>query len=193
MPRVLTVYWRPSPLSAALPLRGTVEVAEIVTEVGGRLRGGATQDPRQPPHRRAATGGGRGAGRPPADAGPTGRLVFTAPKGGGPLRVIAFRARIWRPATRTAGLDGLRIHDLRHTAVALWIAAGANPKEVAARAGHTSVIFTLDRYGHLYRSRMRPSASGWDAIYSAGQFDRGSVVVRLPRKRPWPQRGSGSP
>jgi hypothetical protein len=29
------------------------------------------------------------------------------------------------------------------------MAAGANPKEVAARAGHTSVSFTLDRYGHL--------------------------------------------
>jgi hypothetical protein len=33
---------------------------------------------------------------------------------------------------------------------ALWIAKGANPKEVAARAGHASVSFTLDRYGHLY-------------------------------------------
>ena len=54
------------------------------------------------------------------------------------------------PATRAAGLEGLRIHDLRHTAVALWIAAGAGPKDVAARAGHTSVSFTLDRYGHLY-------------------------------------------
>jgi hypothetical protein len=75
--------------------------------------------------------------------------------------VIAFRARIWRPATRNAGLDGLRIHDLRHTAVALWIAAGANPKEVAARAGHTSVSFTLDRYGHCTPSPMPPSATGW--------------------------------
>ena len=34
--------------------------------------------------------------------------------------------------------------------MALWIAAGANPKEVAARVGRTSVSFTLDRYGHLY-------------------------------------------
>jgi hypothetical protein len=50
---------------------------------------------------------------------------------GGPLRVTGFRARVWRPATRAAGVDGLRIHDLRHTGVALWIAAGANPKEVA--------------------------------------------------------------
>ena len=35
-------------------------------------------------------------------------------------------------------------------AVALWIAAGAGPKEVATRAGYTSVSFTLDRYGHLW-------------------------------------------
>src|SRR5437773_9580997 len=53
-------------------------------------------------------------------------------------------------ATVAAGLPGLRIHDLRHTAVALWIAAGASPKEVAQRAGHTSVSFVLDRYGHLF-------------------------------------------
>jgi hypothetical protein len=32
----------------------------------------------------------------------------------------------------------------------LWIAAGASPKEVARRAGHTSVKTVLDVYGHLY-------------------------------------------
>jgi integrase len=51
---------------------------------------------------------------------------------------------VWQPATRAVGLEGLRIHDLCHTAAALWIAAGANPKEVSARAGHASVSFTLD-------------------------------------------------
>jgi integrase len=85
-------------------------------------------------------------------------LVFTAPAGG-PLRVNVFRARVWRPATRAAGLEGLRIHDLRHTAVALWIAAGANPKEVSTREGHSSVSFTLDRYGHLY-PRSTPFSAG---------------------------------
>jgi len=44
----------------------------------------------------------------------------------------------------------LKFHELRHTFVALWIAAGANPKEISVRAGHSSVAFTLDRYGHLY-------------------------------------------
>ena len=45
--------------------------------------------------------------------------------------------------------EGLRPHDLRHSAVALWIAAGASPKEIATRVGHTSVSVVLDRYGHL--------------------------------------------
>jgi len=43
----------------------------------------------------------------------------------------------------------LRHHDLRHTAVSLWIAAGANPVEIKTRAGHASVSTVLDRYGHL--------------------------------------------
>jgi hypothetical protein len=34
--------------------------------------------------------------------------------------------------------------------VALWIAAEANPNEVASRAGHVSVAFALDGYGHLF-------------------------------------------
>jgi integrase len=62
---------------------------------------------------------------------------------------------------QAAGLDGLRIHDLRHTAVALWIAAGANPKEVAARAGHASVSFTLDRYATCTRRPTRHSGTTW--------------------------------
>ncbi|HZD71630.1 MAG TPA: tyrosine-type recombinase/integrase [Actinomycetes bacterium] len=64
--------------------------------------------------------------------------------------MTTFRNRVWYPATAAANLRGLRIHDLRHTAVALWIAAGAHPRAVATRAGHASVSFTLDRYGHLY-------------------------------------------
>ena len=75
--------------------------------------------------------------------------VFPSPEGS-VLRATSFRTRIWQPATKKAGLDGLRIHELRHTAVALWIAAGANALEVSRRVGHTQVNFTLNRYGHLF-------------------------------------------
>lgn len=39
-----------------------------------------------------------------------------------------WRARVWRPAVERAGLANLKPtpHALRHTAVALWIGAGAD-------------------------------------------------------------------
>ncbi len=74
-----------------------------------------------------------------------------------------------------------RIHDLRHTAVALWIAAGANPKEVSARAGHASVSFTLDRYGHLFPEADAALRDRLDALYVAGGPAPGGTVVELPR------------
>lgn len=100
-------------------------------------------------------------------------LVFQSPHGH-PIRPTLFRRRSWTPAVEAADLAPLRIHDLRHTAVSLWIAEGAHPKHVAALAGHTSVSVVLDRYGHLYPQeddklinalerrapRRRPSSSG---------------------------------
>jgi integrase len=141
---------------------GMVEVVEIVTEVSGYL----------PPKTRA----GYRRIEPPrvvvealadqlARPGSADDLVFVGPQGG-PLRLATFRHRIWRPATRVVGLDGLRIHDLRHTAEALWIAAGANPKEVAARAGHTSVTSTLDRYGLLYPDADQALRDRLDALHA---------------------------
>jgi hypothetical protein len=35
----------------------------------------------------------------------------------------------------------------------IWSACSGNPKEVSIRAGHSSVGFTLDRYGHLYEDQ----------------------------------------
>jgi integrase len=32
-----------------------------------------------------------------------------------------FNRRVWQPATWAAGLEGLRVHDLRHTAVTLGL------------------------------------------------------------------------
>jgi len=128
---------------------GTVDVVETMNELKGTLTVGPPKT--RASRRRVSLPAGvmeelavhlRAPGRPTDQ-------VFKA-RGGGYLRVSNFRQHIWRPATVEANLAGLRIHDLRHTAVALWIAAGAFPKEVAARAGHTSVSFVLDRYGHLF-------------------------------------------
>jgi integrase len=85
-------------------------------------------------------------------AAPKDSIYVVPAPGGGPLRVRAWVSRIWNPAREAAGLDGLTPHHLRHTAVALWIAAGATPNEIAARAGHANVNVVLNVYGHLYES-----------------------------------------
>lgn len=76
-------------------------------------------------------------------------LVFLAARGG-PLRHSAFWRSVWLPALKTAGLEGVRIHDLRHTCVALLVEQGAHPKAIQAHLGHSSITVTLDRYGHLF-------------------------------------------
>jgi hypothetical protein len=62
--------------------------------------------------------------------------------------------------------------------VALWIAAGAN-KEVSARAGHSSVSFTLDRYGYLYPEADAALRDRLDVLYGAARPTPEGTVVRL--------------
>jgi integrase len=48
-----------------------------------------------------------------------------------------------RPAVQQLGLEGLRFHDLRHTAATLAAAAGATTRELMERMGHTSPAVAL--------------------------------------------------
>ena len=154
-------------------LHRRIEVLEIVTEVRGRHYVG-------PPKTRA---GRRSVPVPRVVADAltehlgtvTGDVVFPAPEGGY-LRASLFRRRFWAPATARTGLTGLRLHDLRHTAVALWIAAGASPKETAARAGHASVVTVLDRYGHLLPGHEDKVNDALDAMATAASAAPGGTV-----------------
>ena len=66
-----------------------------------------------------------------------------------------FRARSgWSVAIEEAGLGGLRIHDLRHTAATLLLGAGADLKSVSRILGHASTVMTADLYGHVIDSHI---------------------------------------
>ena len=130
----------------------TVQVAETLVDIGGHLHFG-------PPKTNAAIRRvpmpvfvrdelARLAGAQANGVEPEG-LVLLSPEGL-PVRATLFRRRFWAPAVKMAALEPLRIHDLRHTAVSIWVANGGNPKQISALAGHTSVSVVLDRYGHLY-------------------------------------------
>jgi integrase len=157
-----------------------VTVCETATDIGGKITFG---EPKTPKSRRTVPLA-RSIMReveqhlavnvePDPDA-----LIFTSPTGN-PLHRGTFWPSVWKPTVKKAGLDGLRIHDLLHTFVSLMIAAVANPKEVSTWAGHSSVSFTLDRYGHLYDEHGDDVADRLDVLLSQGR--RPSTDVRTLR------------
>lgn len=148
-------------------LRSSVRVTEQAVEVRGQMYFGPPKTKagrRTVPLPRQVTEEitvhlDRFVGRGPQE------LVFPGP-GGGALRAGAWRQRVWRPAVNAAGLAPLRPHDLRHTAVSLWAAAGATPNEVASRAGHTSVSVVLDRYRHLFPAEVERTTARLEAMFA---------------------------
>jgi integrase len=106
---------------------------------------------------------------PPTEAG----IVFASPQGGY-LNRHNFYNRVWYPALKRAGLQGVRVHDLRHTAVSLAIRAGASPREAMDFAGHSSIAVTMNVYGHLFpgqglslADRLDELAQTWPAAKQA--------------------------
>jgi integrase len=100
------------------------------------------------------------------------------------MRVGNFRRRVFEPAARTAGVDGLVPHELRHTAASLAIAAGASVKGVQAMLGHASATLTLDRYGHLWPDELDAVADRLDAaaratVANVSRTKRGPNVIAL--------------
>ena len=51
--------------------------------------------------------------------------------------------------TKSVGMSGIRLHDLRHTHATLMLRQGVHPKVVSERLGHSLVAITLDTYSHV--------------------------------------------
>lgn len=79
--------------------------------------------------------------------------VFKSSRGGA-VNDKNWRNRVWSPAIKSIGLDGFKVHGLRHTGISMAIAAGADVKLVQKMAGHKSASITLDVYGHLWPNRL---------------------------------------
>lgn len=88
-------------------------------------------------------------------------LVFESRRGGY-LTVAQARYRFHKAVEAVDGIEGVRIHDLRHTCASLAIRAGANVKVVQKLLGHKSATLTLDRYGHLFPDDLDAVAEALD-------------------------------
>lgn len=139
-------------------------VAESLVEVQGRL---VSRPPKGRSHRviELPTEAVRSLESHLGQYGPGhGGLVFSSAAGGA-IRPSNFRRRVWGPAVERSVGAPCRIHDLRHTHVALLIEARVDSLVIRDRLGHQSITITLDHYGHLFGGRDREAADLIDAAF----------------------------
>jgi integrase len=72
--------------------------------------------------------------------------------------------RAWDAVCKRAGVQGVRLHDLRHAAASLAFAAGASIKEVQSMLRHTRQATTSDLYVHVYEEVRRGTADRMDGV-----------------------------
>jgi hypothetical protein len=82
--------------------------------------------------------------------------LFTTPDGS-PLHPDWLTRRFRRLVT-LSGLPPVRLHDLRHGAASLALAAGADLKTVQALLGHASIVLTADTYTSVLPELLADSA-----------------------------------
>ncbi|WP_285675057.1 tyrosine-type recombinase/integrase, partial [Paralimibaculum aggregatum] len=69
--------------------------------------------------------------------------------------------KTFRTACQLAGIEGLRIHDLRHTFASILISTGNDLALVGKMLGHTQAQTTL-RYAHLHDAAQRRASARFD-------------------------------
>lgn len=67
--------------------------------------------------------------------------------------------------SKKAGIRSIRIHDFRHSHVALLIEQGYSPMVIAQRLGHKDISTTLRVYAHLYPDKQKKLADDLDNLY----------------------------
>ena len=144
-----------------------IEVVEAATEVNGWLAWGRPRPASAASFRCHDSSPSSLALTWPTDPTPLPILCSpcrVADRCGSPSGASGTSARQWR---RPGWGEGLRVHDLRHTAASLAIRENASVKIVQAMLGHRSATQTLDRYGHLYPSDLDALAERLDAAHAA--------------------------
>lgn len=95
-------------------------------------------------------------------------LVF-ANSVGNPHSLKNLSDRYFRPILKACGFaKHLTLYSLRHSTATLLLSAGENPKVVAERLGHTSVVLTLDTYSHVLPGIQEEATAKLDNILRFG-------------------------
>ena len=95
----------------------------------------------------------------------TSPYVFPNVATGGPLRDIQ---HCWEQARELAGLQNVRLHDLRHSYASALVNEGRSIYEVQKLLGHANVS-TTQRYAHLSQDTLAEGAAAVQEHYKLGE------------------------
>ena len=70
----------------------------------------------------------------------------------------------WAKLMKRIGLEGIRLHDARHSHASFMLKQGVHPKVVQERLGHASISTTLDLYSHVSPGLQQAAAEGFDKL-----------------------------
>jgi integrase len=105
--------------------------------------------------------------------------VFTRPSGD-PM-APDWLSRYFRQLNTASGLPPIRLHDLRHGAASLALAAGADLKVVQDMLGHSSIVLTADTYTSVLPEVARKVAEDIASlVIAAGCLIPGTQERRRP-------------
>ena len=90
--------------------------------------------------------------------------------------------KVWTHIRKSAGLEGLRIHDLRHAFATVAVAAGDSLYLVGKVLGHSQAA-TTQRYAHVRDDPLRAVAERTSATIVAALDGRNSDVVDMKTGR----------
>ena len=90
--------------------------------------------------------------------------------------------RPWAAVTRAAGLDGLRIHDLRHSFASVGAGASLGLPIIGKLLGHSQAA-TTHRYAHLDADPLRRAVETIGATIAAAMDGGQANVVPMRRRK----------
>ena len=105
-------------------------------------------------------------------------FVFPSRSGGHRVDV----KREWAALCKTAGLKGIRLHDLRHSYASILASAGMSLPIIGALLGHTQPQTTA-RYSHLFDDPLRAATERVGAIFTGENSTSAGPMRGAPYRR----------
>src|SRR5215472_4402559 len=93
------------------------------------------------------------------------RTDFVFPSYGTSRHLVEIK-KSWRQITKAAGIEGLRVHDLRHSYASQLVSGGASLPLIGALLGHSNPTTTA-RYAHLFHDPLRAATEKVGAVIAA--------------------------